>query len=238
MLHGQAPYEVGHEAQTSVPALPLAWRGDYNAETSLGSGVAVELLLRICIGTGIGYLLGAVPPAYLAGRLLRRQDIRRLGDGNCGARNVYLEVSAPAGVAVGLLDLAKGVGAVLVTQSLNFPPAAVAASGLAAVAGHAWPATLGFRGGIGAATALGVLAAALPFAALIAAPLSLLLLLLKRSTVWACAAAFIPLPLLAWLFGYPLQMVVYAALLPMLPGAVHHARAGAAAKLHHSAAAP
>ena len=63
-----------------------------------------------------GYMLGCFPSAYLAGRFLRKVDIRKLGDGNMGAANTFKEISPVTGVIVALVDTAKGALAVLLAQ--------------------------------------------------------------------------------------------------------------------------
>lgn len=181
------------------------------------------------------YLIGSVPSAYLLTRLLLNRDIRRLGDLNPGAANVYRSVGRSAGVLVAALDVAKGVAAVLLTRWWLGSNTAEMLAGVAAVAGHNWPVYLQLRGGRGAATGAGVLLALLPE---VAAPLSLLglaVLFLTRSTVKALACLFVPLAFLTWLLGcwYPIAfktlglgcsypLVIYAVGLPVLVGLGHY----------------
>ncbi|MCH8226554.1 MAG: glycerol-3-phosphate acyltransferase, partial [Chloroflexi bacterium] len=105
----------------------------------------------------ISYFIGSVPTAYLATRLLKGQDIRQLGDRNVGAANVYRSVGPGIGVAVGIIDIAKGAVAVLLVKGLVDSTGLEMTAGVAALAGHNWPVYLGLRGGRGAATAVGVL---------------------------------------------------------------------------------
>lgn len=103
------------------------------------------------------YLIGSLPFGYLVPWLLRGADIRRLGSGNPGATNVYRTIGPAAGLAVGALDGFKGWLGVVAAE----PAAAGAgewlpvAAALAVVAGHTWPAWLGFRGGKGVITSAG-----------------------------------------------------------------------------------
>ena len=99
----------------------------------------------------LGYFLGSVPTAYLAGRLLERRDIRRMGDGNVGACNAFHHMGAKTGIGIFIIDAGKGALAVLVAQSVGLPLVAVLSTGVAAVIGHNWPVFLGFRGGRGEA---------------------------------------------------------------------------------------
>ena len=108
------------------------------------------------------YLLGSIPWPYLVVRALRGIDIRSVGDGNMGTQNVWEAVGLGAALMVFLGDMAKGAVAVLLPGLIGAPVATAALAGPVAVAGHIWPVFLRFRGGGGAATALGVLWALLP----------------------------------------------------------------------------
>lgn len=107
----------------------------------------------------LGYLLGSLPTAYLLVRWKTRADIRESGSGNVGTLNSYqVSRSYWLGLAVLLIDLAKGALAVFIAQKTfgnGFDPAATA--GIAAVIGHNYPLWLGFRGGRGLAPAAGAL---------------------------------------------------------------------------------
>src|SRR5438270_5663790 len=124
--------------------------------------------------TAIGsYLLGAIPAGYLAGRLAGI-DIRNTGSGNIGATNVLRVLGKKYGYPVFLFDFLKGLSAVYLSQSLcrqsngNIPIELCGITGgVAAVIGHSYPLWLGFRGGKGVATSLGVLLALVPAAAII-----------------------------------------------------------------------
>jgi len=109
-----------------------------------------------------GYLLGSVPFAYLAGKILRGIDIRRYGTRNVGGSNVYENVSKPAVVVVGILDMAKAGFAYWVGMRLGLGLGVSLAAGLAAIIGHDWPLYLRFHGGRGLSTSLGVLLLVFP----------------------------------------------------------------------------
>ena len=118
-----------------------------------------------------GYLLGAIPFGWLAGRWLAGVDLRQEGSGSTGATNVLRVVGKGPALAVFLLDVLKGTAAVVlarvvltpaeVASSLAPPSLAVdswvVAAGLAALAGHIWPLWLGWKGGKAVATGLGML---------------------------------------------------------------------------------
>jgi acyl phosphate:glycerol-3-phosphate acyltransferase len=102
----------------------------------------------------LGYLLGSIPFGLLLTRLAGHGDIRQIGSGNIGATNVLRTSKGLAALTL-LLDLAKGAVAVVIAQRWGHT-AALAAAGCA-ILGHMFPVWLGFRGGKGVATALGVL---------------------------------------------------------------------------------
>jgi acyl phosphate:glycerol-3-phosphate acyltransferase len=127
-------------------------------------------------GLGVAYLLGATPTGYLAGRLLRGIDIREHGSGSAGATNVLRTLGKWPALVVILVDLLKGVGAIvfarwfypwLYTLPSVTPPSGLALhtclpwgvclAGLAALIGHSRSIWLNFTGGKSAATGLGVL---------------------------------------------------------------------------------
>jgi len=172
----------------------------------------------------LGYLLGCIPTAYIAGRLLGRGDIRRLGDGNMGANNAFRQLGPKVGVTVGIIDAAKGAAAILIAQAANASQAIILITGAAAVVGHNWPVFLGFRGGEGTATTIGILAALVTKPVLIMAGPAILTLVLTRNTTPAGAVLFIPLPFLCWWLDMPGVVVSYTVILPCLVGLTHYLR--------------
>lgn len=101
------------------------------------------------------YLVGAVPVAYLAGRLLRGIDIREYGSGNIGPSNVWQNVSRPAVVPVGLAEIGQGLLGILVAKAADQSLTVQVLAGLAALLGHNWSPYLGFVGGRGVGHAIG-----------------------------------------------------------------------------------
>ncbi|HWV38436.1 MAG TPA: glycerol-3-phosphate 1-O-acyltransferase PlsY [Vulgatibacter sp.] len=114
------------------------------------------------------YLLGSIPFGLVIAKAWARTDVRRIGSGNIGATNVARAAGKGAALVVLALDAGKGLGPTLLAARLLGPDEAwsVASVGLAAFAGHCFPPWLGFRGGKGVATALGVSFAIAPLAAL------------------------------------------------------------------------
>ncbi|MGC1489169.1 MAG: glycerol-3-phosphate 1-O-acyltransferase PlsY [Albidovulum sp.] len=106
----------------------------------------------------LGYLLGAIPFGILVTRMMGLGDLRQIGSGNIGATNVLRTGNRPAALATLLLDGGKGAAAVLIARALAGEDAAQLA-GLGAFLGHLFPVWLGFKGGKGVATFLGILLA-------------------------------------------------------------------------------
>ncbi|HEX9776947.1 MAG TPA: glycerol-3-phosphate 1-O-acyltransferase PlsY, partial [Geopsychrobacteraceae bacterium] len=153
------------------------------------------------------YLLGAIPTGVILTRLTGKEDIRQAGSGNIGATNVYRVAGRTLGALTLVGDCLKGVVPVLVAGQLfaltGIPLALVA---LAAFVGHCFPVYLGFKGGKGVATALGVFLVLSPLAILGALAVFVLVLWKWRyiSLASVSAAAVIPLLVLAIERSWPL----------------------------------
>ena len=142
-----------------------------------------------------GYVLGSIPFGLLLTRLAGYGDIRQIGSGNIGATNVLRTGSKGAAVLTLLLDLAKGSTAVIVAKGWGADAALVAAGGV--IIGHMFPIWLGFKGGKGVATALGVLLALAWPVALAAALLWLATALIFHFSSLAALAAAVGSAVLA-----------------------------------------
>lgn len=114
------------------------------------SGVLVNVL-----SLAGGYLLGSIPFGLILARLAGIGDLRQIGSGNIGATNVLRAGGKGLAALTLILDAAKGTAAVLLAARFGETPALVA--GLGAFLGHVFPVWLGFKGGKGVATYLGVL---------------------------------------------------------------------------------
>jgi glycerol-3-phosphate acyltransferase PlsY len=109
------------------------------------------------VSISVAYLLGSIPFGYLLVRVFRKEDIREKGSGNIGATNVARSGAKGLGLATLLLDLGKAYAAVIVAEHIAPGKYDVAvAAAVAAVVGHIFPVWLGFRGGKGVASGLGV----------------------------------------------------------------------------------
>ena len=149
----------------------------------------------------LAYLLGSIPFGYLLIKLMRDEDVRATGSGNIGATNVARSGGKALGIATLLLDLGKAFVAVRIAQHLapsNYDLAV--ATAVAAILGHVFPVWLGFRGGKGIASALGVfLALTWPCGVAIFA-VFILVLFLTHYVSLASIVASASLPLFALYF--------------------------------------
>jgi acyl phosphate:glycerol-3-phosphate acyltransferase len=170
----------------------------------------------------VSYLIGIIPTAYLAARWFKGQDIRQVGDGNAGAANVARIMGARVGIAVGVVDIAKGLVAVLLTRWLLESTVAEMIAGVAVIAGHNWPVYLQGRGGRGAATAVGVLLAMLPVLAIPLVVPALIVLYFTKSTAKGVATFYVPIPFLAWPLGYSYILALYSLAIPVIVGLSHY----------------
>jgi glycerol-3-phosphate acyltransferase PlsY len=152
-----------------------------------------------------------MPWGYWLPRLLRGVDIRTLGSGNPGATNVWRALGFKLGIAVALLDIAKGAAAALLGLWLGGDLVGVLA-GVAAMVGHWRPLFLGFaRGGKIVATTGGVALAIAPLAALAAAGVWLAVFFLTRYASLASIVAAVSLPLWALLLGASWPVLAFTA---------------------------
>jgi len=104
----------------------------------------------------VGYLLGSFPAAYIVAKYRKGIDIRDVGVRNMGGANVIREVGKWEGVLTLILDMGKGAASVYIAQLMGVSLPWVLAAGFAALLGHNYPVYIGFRGGKGVATVMGV----------------------------------------------------------------------------------
>ncbi len=180
----------------------------------------------ILISAAIGYLLGSIPFGYLLVQRFRGKDVRTTGSGNIGATNVA-RTSPALGALTLALDALKGAGAVWAVSRI-FPEqnhlAFIAA--LAAVAGHIFPAWLGFRGGKGVATGLGSFLLLTPKAIFLALVIFVALLAVFRLVALASITATAFLPALALMTGEGRRPVLVMAAAALLIIVKHHQNIG------------
>ncbi|WP_244472932.1 glycerol-3-phosphate 1-O-acyltransferase PlsY [Methylobacterium sp. Leaf100] len=159
---------------------------------------SVPMLLA---GLAGGYLLGSIPFGLIFTRMAGLGDVRAIGSGNIGATNVLRTGRKGLAAATLLGDALKGTAAVLIGLQFNLEPAL--AAGLGAFLGHLFPVWLGFKGGKGVATFLGVLLALSPVALAAFAAIWLGLAFGLRYSSLAALAASAATPVVLWVLGQP-----------------------------------
>lgn len=114
----------------------------------------------------LAYLIGSIPSGLIIGKNFFNIDVRQYGSKNIGATNTYRVIGLKAALPVFLCDALKGAAGVVLLSS--YGPMYMILGGILAMMGHNWSIFLGFKGGRGVATGLGVLIALSPLVALIA----------------------------------------------------------------------
>jgi acyl phosphate:glycerol-3-phosphate acyltransferase len=179
------------------------------------------------------YLFGSVPFGYLLVRVFKKEDIREKGSGNIGATNVIRSGSKGLGAVTFLLDGLKGFFAVLFCSwiatrmgaSAQDRMNAVALAGLCAILGHIYTVWLGFKGGKGVAAAFGVFLALVPWAALAALGVFVVVFALSRYVSLGSILAAVAFPIFATTIGHAPRTPWATAVLflaPLIVIARHH----------------
>jgi acyl phosphate:glycerol-3-phosphate acyltransferase len=187
----------------------------------------------------LGYLMGSLPWGYWLVRLIKHEDIRKIGSGNIGATNVWRRYGRWLGIPVVLLDVLKGfVPALLGMLFVSPHHLAGVLAGTAAMLGHWRPIFLRFeKGGKMVATTGGVLFAVAFWVALSAGIVWLAFFLVFRYASIASIVAGIALPVFAVAYGYPLSVVLFgvgaaAGILFLHRGNLRRLRAGTESRFH------
>jgi acyl phosphate:glycerol-3-phosphate acyltransferase len=158
----------------------------------------------------IGYLLGSIPTAYIVSRVRKGIDIRTVGSRNMGGANVMREIGTNEGIFVGLSDIAKGAGSVLIAQTVNVSELWVFGAGFGALVGHNFPVFAGFRGGRGAATIIGIFLVLAPLATLVTLAVVAIPFFTTRKFGGAVLIGFALLPLFVWWLEGSSWLIRYA----------------------------
>jgi glycerol-3-phosphate acyltransferase PlsY len=162
----------------------------------------------------IGYLLGSINSAYIVTRLLTGKDIRQLGGGNAGGRNVFREVGLMAAVPVAIFDIGKGAASVAIAHWLLDVPLYeihpfILLAGITAIAGHMWSIYLKFTGGNGLAATIGVLAMIMPWALLVVFIIMFILTPITRNPVLSLNISLLSMPVSAWFLEKSWMPVIF-----------------------------
>lgn len=168
----------------------------------------LHFILFLCAA----YLVGAIPTGVVLTRLIGAEDVRKSGSGNIGATNVYRVAGKGVGIATLVGDILKGVLPVVLALHLEASTAQVAWIAIVAFLGHCYPVYLGFRGGKGVATALGIFLVLSPKSVAIAAILFVFLVWKCRYISLGSISAAAAAPVLVHLFEKQL-LLTFATLL-------------------------
>ena len=182
------------------------------------------MVTKTIIAILIGYAFGCIQSAYFLSKMVGKMDIREHGSGNAGASNITTIMGVKFGFIVGLVDVLKGIFAVVVVKWI-YPdsPDLAYLSGIMAILGHIFPFYLKFRGGKGVATLVGMMFGlnwklGILFALLVALPA-----LLIDYIVAGSFTAFIALPVVTYILEYPLVFTIMGVCLTILCFYLHRA---------------
>jgi glycerol-3-phosphate acyltransferase PlsY len=173
---------------------------------------------HILLALAFGYLLGSIPFGVVLTKLTGGPDLRAVGSGNIGATNVLRTGSKALAAATLIGDLLKGTVAVLVAQQFGLGAAIAGglAAGLGAFLGHLFPVWLGFKGGKGVATYIGVLLALVWQAALVFGVIWIAVAAATRYSSLSGLVASAAMPALLWFMGYPADAALFLILTTLI----------------------
>ena len=167
------------------------------------------------------YLVGSIPTGVLLGRMAG-VDVRKQGSGNIGATNVARTAGRTLGILTLIGDALKGLAPVLICRALELDEAIVAAAAVAALCGHVFSAFLGFRGGKGVATGVGVLLGLAPASLPIPLAIFVATMAATRMVSLSSILAVLSAPFAVFLFRYPPAIAAAALTMAVLIIYRHH----------------
>jgi glycerol-3-phosphate acyltransferase PlsY len=164
----------------------------------------------------VAYFLGSIPFAFLFVKAVGRGDVRRVGSGNVGATNAMRAAGWKVALPIAVLDIAKGVAAVLLMRQVTANPDWVVAAGLGAIVGHCFPVWLRFTGGKGVATGAGVFFTVAWLPMVVVAGVWVAMLLVFRIVSLASVTAAAAFPVAFFFIAHPPTPVVVCAVVAAL----------------------
>lgn len=169
-------------------------------------------ILHFLLGFVLGHVCGSVPSGLWLVQAFHGIDIRNYGSKNIGTTNVFRTVGPKTAVLVLIADAFKGILAVGIMSYLFHNPLLDVVTALGALLGHNYSLFLGFKGGKGVATALGLLIFMMPKVAVASFGIWLVCVLLTRYVSLGSIMAAIFTPPLAWYLGYPSAYVIFSVI--------------------------
>lgn len=167
-------------------------------------------ILHFLLGFVLGHVCGSVPSGLWLVQAFHGIDIRNYGSKNIGTTNVFRTVGPKSAVLVLIADAFKGILAVGIMSYFFHNPLLDVVTALGALLGHNYSLFLGFKGGKGVATALGLLIFMMPKVAVASFGIWLVCVLLTRYVSLGSIMAAIFTPPLAWYLGYPSAYVIFS----------------------------
>lgn len=158
------------------------------------------------------YVVGSIPCGLILGKLIWNTDLRQYGSGNIGATNAWRTIGKQAGIVIFVCDLLKGVIGVSLGHYLVGTDMAAIIGGLMTIVGHSASIFMGFKGGKGVATGLGVLLMLMPIISIIVFALWLIIVLFTGLVSLASVIAAICVPVLIWIFDLSLVYGIFGVL--------------------------
>lgn len=162
------------------------------------------------LSLAFGYLLGSIPFGLILTRMAGLGDVRKIGSGNIGATNVLRTGNKKLAAATLLLDALKGTAAAAIASLWGIE--AGIAAGLAAFLGHLYPVWLGFKGGKGVATYIGVLLGLVPWMVLVFAAIWLAMAKISRYSSLSALVATAVIPVVLYLTGHEKVALLFAVM--------------------------
>ncbi|HHY77256.1 MAG TPA: glycerol-3-phosphate 1-O-acyltransferase PlsY [Clostridiales bacterium] len=170
---------------------------------------------KIIIISIIAYFLGNVSASYLIAKLTKGIDIRKYGSGNAGATNVMRTLGTKAAILAFLGDAIKGVIAVILGNMVAGEVGQIAA-GIFVVIGHNWPVLLGFKGGKGIATTIGVMTAINPFIVAAIVPIGIIIIIITKYVSLASITGMIIFPIFMLITRQPTKLIIFSFILSVM----------------------
>ena len=172
------------------------------------------------------YLLGSLPFGYIITKIIHKKDIRDFGSGNIGATNVLRVYGPRSAIPVFVLDLLKGLVAVLIAKAVSDIPVVYLTAGFLAMFGHSFPVYLKFRGGKAVATSIGVLTVLSWPVTLVVLASFLLIVYLSRYVSMGSITSMALLPLAFWVLGFSFPYIIFGIATALLVAIRHHENIG------------
>lgn len=160
----------------------------------------------------VAYFIGSIPNGLILGKLIWKIDLRDHGSKNIGATNAYRIIGVKPAILIFSMDLLKGMLGVLLGYYFIGTPFAMILGGISAIVGHNWSILLGFTGGKGVATGLGVITMLMPKVTVIVFTIWLVIVYFTKYVSLASIIAATMVPFCAYYFGVPGEYLYFSIL--------------------------